>query len=171
MNKRALLLSWALLCVPAWALEAPTGAVVLTISGAGVTASNGEAGKARFDMAMLTALPQQSFTTRTPWYRQPRKFTGPLLRDVLAAAGVDLTQAAQGRIIEARALNDYKVEIPLADASKHGVLMARMMDDKPMAVREKGPLFIIYPFDAEPETRNTLHYARSAWQLKALVLK
>ena len=28
-----------------------------------------------------------SFTTRTPWFAQPRHFSGPLLRDVLAAAG------------------------------------------------------------------------------------
>ena len=38
-------------------------------------------------MKMLESLPQTSFTTATPWWAQPRKFTGPLLRDVLAASG------------------------------------------------------------------------------------
>ena len=37
-------------------------------------------------MAMLAGLPQHSFTTHTPWHNGPRKFTGPLLRDVLAAS-------------------------------------------------------------------------------------
>jgi hypothetical protein len=87
------------------ALEAPTGPVVLTITGK-VGSPNG-IGKASFDMAMLQRLPQSSFTATTPWYAEPRKFTGPLLRDVLAAAG------AKGRTLRAVALNDYTVDIPL----------------------------------------------------------
>jgi hypothetical protein len=48
------------------------------------------------------------------------------------------------------------------------VLLARLLDDRPMAVRDKGPLFIIYPFDSEPALRNAVFYSRSAWQLKSL---
>ncbi|MDN3920136.1 molybdopterin-dependent oxidoreductase [Roseateles violae] len=152
----------------AWALEAPSGKVVLTISGPLRSPNDGK-GQASFDMAMLAALPQHSFTTKTPWYQGPRKFTGPLLRDVLAAAGVDTSQ--QGRKLEARAINDYKVTIPLDDAQRHEVLLARLMDDRPMAVRDKGPLFIIYPFDKDEQLRNTVYYGRSAWQLKALAVQ
>jgi hypothetical protein len=35
-------------------------------------------------------------------------------------------------------------------------------------VREKGPVFIIYPFDSFPELRNLTYYSRSIWQVKAL---
>jgi hypothetical protein len=48
------------------------------------------------------------------------------------------------------------------------VLLARLLDDEPMAVRDKGPLFIVYPFDAKSELRNALYYSRSAWQLKSI---
>jgi hypothetical protein len=173
------------------ALDAPSGTVVLTISGK----VQGE--RAQFDMAMLEKLPQHSFTTKTPWYAQPRKFTGPLLRDVLAAAGVNIapeTPSAsaptgheearsrgprgaidlgrpgtdRARLLKAVALNDYKVDIPADDAKAYDVVVARLMDDKPMPVRDKGPLFIIYPFDARPELRNTIYYSRCAWQLKAI---
>jgi hypothetical protein len=116
-------------------------------------------------MAMLEKLPQVSFSTQTPWYPQPRRFTGPLLRDVLAAAG------AQGRTIEARALNDYRVQIPLTDSHRYDVIVARLLDDRPMAVRDKGPLFLIYPFDQAPELRNSVFYGRSAWQLTHLELR
>jgi len=116
-------------------------------------------------MAMLASLPQHSFTTRTPWYPGPRKFTGPLLRDVLAAAG------AQGKTVEAIAINDYKVSIPVEDTQRHPVLLARLMDDQPMALRDKGPLFIIYPFDADAQLRSSIYYSRSAWQLKALAVR
>jgi hypothetical protein len=111
---------------------------------------------------MLEQMPQSSFTTKTPWYAQPRKFTGPLLRDVLAAAG------AHGTTLRALALNDYRVDIPFADAQLHDVVLARLLDDRPMPVRDKGPLFIIYPFDSKPELRNAVYYSRSAWQLKAV---
>ncbi|MBT9493537.1 MAG: molybdopterin-dependent oxidoreductase [Paucibacter sp.] len=143
----------------AYALEAPSGAVVLTVNGGGVS------GEAKFDIAMLAALPQQSFKTKTPWYPAARKFTGPLLRDVLAAAG------ARGQVIEAIAINDYKVSIPIEDALQRNLIVARLLDDKPMTLRDKGPLFIIYPFDADESLRNSLYYSRAAWQLKALRVK
>lgn len=152
--------AWA---IPAEPLDLPAGPVVLTVGGALRNANRD--GRAAFDMAMLEKLPQVSFSTQTPWYPSPRKFTGPLLRDVLAAAG------AQGRTIEARALNDYRVNIPIDDSARYDVIVARLIDDKPMAVRDKGPLFLIYPFDRAPELRNSIFYGRSAWQLTHLELR
>jgi len=148
---------------PALALEKPTGAVVLTLTGR-VRAPN-DGSVANFDMPMLARLPQSHFTTATPWYAQPRKFSGPLLRDVLAAAG------AQGTTLRAVALNDYWVEIPFDDSARHDVIVARLLDDKPMAVRDKGPLFVIYPFDARPELRTPVYYSRSAWQLRTIEVR
>lgn len=145
---------------PARALDAPAGPVVLTVGGRVRLPNQGDA--AHFDMAMLAALPQTSFATRTPWYAQPRRFTGPLLRDVLVAAG------AQGDVIRLTALNDYRVDMPYDDAQRHDVIVARLLDDKPMAVRDKGPLFVIYPFDALPELRGAVYYSRSAWQLRKI---
>ena len=67
-----------------------------------------------------------------------------------------------------RALNDYRVDLPFDDTQRHAVLLARLLDDKPMSVRDKGPLFIIYPFDAEPSLRTTVYFSRSAWQLRSI---
>jgi len=120
---------------------------------------------AQFDMGLLEQLPQTSFSTATPWYTQPRKFTGPLLRDVLARAG------ASGTTLRAVALNDYWVDIPFDDVVRHDVIVARLLDDKPMAVRDKGPLFVIYPFDARPELRTPVYYGRSAWQLRSIEVR
>lgn len=152
--------SLALWAWPAQALDAPTGAVVLTLQGRVRMPNDGQ--RAQFDMAMLEALPQRTHLTKTPWYAQPRRFTGPLLRDVLSAAG------AQGSNLRLVALNDYQVDMPMEDAMRHNVIIARLMDDKPMTVRDKGPLFIIYPFDAQPELRSAIYYGRSAWQLRTI---
>jgi hypothetical protein len=141
-------------------LAEPKGRVILTLGGQITQPNRGK--DAVFDMAMLEALPQHSFTTRTPWFDKPVKFTGPLLADVLKAAG------ARGQTIKASAINDYTIAIPLADAQAHGVLVARLLDDQPMAVRDKGPLFVIYPFDSKAELRSSTYYERSIWQLKRM---
>jgi hypothetical protein len=163
-SRRQMALALAMLLALPWsaarALDRPSGQVVLTVFGRVRKTNAGAA--AQFDMAMLEQLPQQSFVTRTPWFSMPRKFTGPLLRDVLEACG------AQGSNLRATALNDYRVDLPLEDTQRFEVLLARLLDDKPMTVREKGPLFIIYPFDSSAELRTTVYYSRSAWQLKSL---
>jgi hypothetical protein len=48
------------------------------------------------------------------------------------------------------------------------MLLARLLDDTPMPIREKGPLFIVYPFDTNSELHSTRYYNRSAWQLRTL---
>lgn len=147
---------------PALALDAPKERPILTVSGKIGVKNAGDV--ARFDLKMLEALPQHSFTTRTPWYDKPVKFTGPLLADVLAAV------KASGSTISAVAINDYKVSIPVGD-TQHKLIVAHLLDDKPMPVREKGPLFVIYNFDSNAELRSSTYYERSIWQLKALEVK
>ena len=66
------------------------------------------------------------------------------------------------------ALNDYKVEIPFEDTLAFRVVLATRLDGKTMAVREKGPLFIVYPYDDSADLRNERYYNRSAWQLRTL---
>lgn len=165
LRRRFLLLGSAslLLTGVAHALDFPKGKVILTITG-NIRLKN-VADQADFDMDMLAALPQYSFSTSSPWYKETKKFTGPLLRDVLAAVG------AQGTTIRAVALNNFKVEIPLADTQQLQVVLARLLDDKPMLIREKGPLFIVYPFDTATELHSARYYSRSAWQLRTLEIQ
>jgi hypothetical protein len=146
--------------LPARALDKPAGPVVLTVTGQVHMPNDGA--KAHFDMAMLAALPQRRFTTATPWYARAREFTGPLLRDVLAAAG------ARGSTLRASALNDYWVDIPFDDAQRFDPIVARLLDGQPMSVRDKGPLFIVYPFDERPVLRTAVYFSRSAWQLRKI---
>lgn len=142
--------------LPAWGQPNTAQAVVLSIS----TAGSGQ--RIDFEMAALERLPQVSFTTATPWYSQPTKFTGPSLRDVLAAAG------ARGSQLVAEALNDYKVTMPLEDTVRRGAIVAIRVNDKPIAVRDKGPLFVVFPFDTASELQTERYYNRSIWQLRSL---
>jgi hypothetical protein len=150
--------------LPARALDVPSGKVLLVVSGK--LANANQAGAAAFDLAMLQRLPQHSFSTKTPWYPQPRKFSGVLVSELLAAVG-----AGEVVTVRALALNDYRVDIPVDELTRHGALLAHLLDDAPMAVRDKGPLVIIFPFDAKPELRSAVHYSRAIWQLQSLELK
>ena len=145
------------------ALDLPEGPLVLSLSGRLRQPSRGAV--AALDMAMLERLPQAPFSTRTPWYAQARRFAGPLLRDSPSAAGSHAT------LLAAAALNGYRVDLPADDAIRHDLLVARLLDDKPMTVRDKWPLFIIYPFDPHASLRNALYYSRCVWQLNAIDLQ
>lgn len=154
---------FAVCALPAQALPPAKGKVILTLSGK--VAEKNTADAAVFDLDMLKKLPQKTFVTMTPWDKKPIQFTGPLLRDVLAAA------KASGHTMKALALNDYQTTIPVDDAVRFDVIVAHQMNGEAIPVRTKGPLFIVYPYDSKEELRATTYYERSAWQLKALVLE
>lgn len=141
-------------------LAAPTGKVVLEVSG--TLAHTNQAGIAAFDLDMLEALESRTTVTATPWYDGTRSFSGPLGKALIDAVG------ATGTTLRVTAINDYVTEIPLADFLDHPVILATRLDGEHMSVREKGPIFVIYPFDEAPELNNETYYGRSAWQVKSI---
>lgn len=137
--------------------DAPTGDVILTLAGM-ITAQN--AGNTlALDAAQLATLPQTSFTTSTTWTSGTPEFQGVLLKDLIAAAG------ATGKTISLKAANDYTITIPTEDVHDDAPLLAYLMDGKPMSLRDKGPVWMVYPYDAKEEYRTETTYARSIWQL------
>lgn len=158
----AFLISSALTPAAALALDAPTTDVVLTISGAVDNPNAGDT--AQFDMPMLEALASRTGSMETPWTKGKVTFSGPLFSAVLEAAG------AHGKTITVKALNDYSVDLPEEDVLQIKTILATRMDGKEMSVRDKGPLFLIYPFDLQPELYNEKYFGRSVWQIKEVVV-
>ncbi len=138
-------------------LPLPTGDVILTVSGA-ISTTNSE-GAARFDRALLDSLPQHSFTTTTIWTEGPNTYSGILLKDLLEAVG------ATGASVTATALNDYQISFPAEEIAEDAPLVAYLSDGEPMSVRDKGPLWLIFPFDTNADYRTEETYARSIWQM------
>jgi hypothetical protein len=156
-----------LLAGPAFTSQgAAPSATVLTVTGPQLAAP-AASGRFAFGMAALQQLTQRTLVATTPWFKEAVEFSGPLLRDVLQASG--MPAQAQGNL-RCTALNDYRVEVPLNDVRRYDVVVAHRLNGKPMSVREKGPLFVIYPFDEQPELRTTTYYSRCIWQLKAIEL-
>jgi hypothetical protein len=142
-------------------LAPPQDEVLLTVSGA-IAETNTEAGEAVFDRAMLEALDPVIIETSTIWTDGVQRFRGVPLVTLLDRLG------AEGTILRALALNDYAIEIPVSDAVAGGPIIAFERNDEPMSVRDKGPLWVIYPYDAVPEYKSERIYARSIWQLVSI---
>lgn len=134
--------------------QAQDRAIILTVSGL-------PGAPQTFDRAALQELGPVTFTTTSIWTEGPHSFTGiPLAR--LAQA---LQIAPSARVL-LRALNDYAVEMPLSEAGPQAPILAYEMDGKPMSVRDKGPIWVVYPYDADPAAfQSVTTYARSVWQL------
>jgi len=145
---------------PAASLPEPSERLILSISGKIANVNKGDT--AQFDRPMLEALGMSGFETTTPWYPGPVRFDGVRMDRLLEALG------ASGDRVLAYALNDYATELPVSDFATYGVLLALKRDGEYMPVRDKGPLFIVYPFDSKPELRHQRFYSRSAWQLARL---
>lgn len=149
--------------VHAQSLELPTGDVLLTVSG-DVTVTNDD-GKAVLDRGMLTAIGETSFSTSTIWTEGEVEFTGVALADLLTHLGIETGT------LKATAINDYAIEIPVAEALSNPALVAYMMNGQPMSVREKGPLWIVYPYDSDSKFQAETFYSRSIWQLDRIVVE
>lgn len=152
----------ALMAGPALAetLPRPADDVILTVTGE--IANTNADGAAEFDLAMLEALPATEYTTETIWTEGEHTFRGVALGELMDRVG------AEGSTISAVAINDYAVDIPMSDAAKGRALVAYRLDGETMSVREKGPLWIVYPYSSDADFRSEVIYSRSIWQLKEL---
>lgn len=144
-------------------LPQPTEKPILTVFGK-ITNFNKDK-TAQFDRPMLEALGMSSFETNTPWYNGPVRFEGVPMERLMQAVG------ATGDKVVAYALNDYSTELPRSDFAQYNVLLALKRNGEYMPVRDKGPLFIVYPYDSNPELRHQRFYSRSAWQVARLVVQ
>ena len=138
-------------------LTSPSGEVILTI--AGQIEHTNEGGVAAFDRAMLEQLGLNELRTWTPWTVGEPVFEGVLAKAIMDRVG------AQGTSVRATALNDYEVTIPVSDFSSYRVLVAMYQDGQELTKRERGPLWIVYPWTEHPELDDRPTRQKSIWQL------
>ena len=115
-------------------------------------------------MTLRVICQASTIKTTTIWTTGEQTFVGVSLGAFLKA--ID----AKGSKLRATAINDYAVEIPVTDAVTGGPIIAYLLDGKEMSVRNKGPLWIIYPYDSSSDFRTEVIYSRSIWQLDRIVV-
>ncbi len=144
-------------------LPAPAGEVILTVDGAIANTTDGA--QARFDVAALEALGLTRMTTSTPWTDGAVTYEGVLGRVLMEHVG------ANGSKLVARALNDYLADIPISDFTDYDVILAIKANDAYLPIRDKGPIFVVYPLDDHPDLMNNTIYSRCVWQLTRLTVQ
>ena len=133
---------------------AQPGAFALQLSGADRTVIS-------LDLAALDAMPQETFVTGTIWTDGDARFSGVPLAALLDRIGID----SEAEIVELVALNDYRIQIPIDEIDPDAPIVATRVDGETMPVREKGPFWVVYPYDADARYRTEDTFARSIWQL------
>lgn len=145
-------------------LPTPTSEVLLRVDGS-ISARNTD-DAALFDRGMLEGLGMHTMkTSSNPFEPGKHEFKGVLLRDILNAVG------ASGDTIIAGALDGYKIKIPKSDAYDYDVLVAMIWNGKVMRVRNRGPLWVLYPIDQHKELNSAEYSGRSIWQLNNLTIQ
>jgi hypothetical protein len=100
-----------------------------------------------FDFDRLARMPATTIKPTLEYDNKPHTLRGPLLADVLKAAGASTTQGK----LQMRAVDGYAPSIPVADAVKYKFIVATHLDGKPMPVGGLGPLWAVYEPDRFPE--------------------
>lgn len=144
-------------------LPAPQGKVILSISGEISERNNGDL--ADFDLDMLQSLGVRALATTTSWTDGTQNFTGVPMRILMKAVG------ATGKTVEAVALNGYTYEIDMEDFALYPVLLAIKLNGRVLKVRDKGPLWIVYPLDDFGEAEKPMIERRMVWQVRQLIVK
>jgi len=144
------------------AAKGQRGPALLTVTGAGVKPNRGPfdpvldqmMGKQKltfdkahaFDFAALTALKPVEIRPTLEYDSKPHRLSGPLLTDVLAAAGVK----GDGKLAM-RAVDGYSPTLAIADARKYRFIVATHLDGQPMPLGGLGPLWALFDADRFPD--------------------
>lgn len=144
-------------------LSQPSGEVILKISG-NLKVSNVD-GEAHFDRQMIEKLVTKTIVTANHVVSKSTRYEGPVLADLLNQLG------AEGDTVIVTALDDYSAEIKRSDIEKYGVLLATHENGKMLTIDDRGPFFIVFPFDEYQKIRSDLYYSMSVWQISTLEIE
>ena len=97
-----------------------------------------------FDYPTLAALPAVTIRPTVEYDNQVHTLRGPLLVDVLRAAGA---APGDGVNLLLRAVDGYAPMITAADARRYRFIVATHLDGKPMPLGGLGPLWAVYDAD------------------------
>lgn len=114
---------------------------------------------------ITTKLSSTSFTTELPWYTDKNKFTGFKVSELLQYLKINDAFA-----VSFIALNDYAASAQIADIIKYEPIVAYEMNDQRMKIRNKGPYWLIFNLDKNPEIDNAAFHSQMVWQIDEIMI-
>lgn len=155
---------FSLLCIVLAATFLPVS-VAADQTGLHITGKLKSGTEIRLTRSDLEAFVSETIITDTPWQDGKAVFEGVPMAKLMENVG------AEGTTAFVLALNDYGTEIPLSDFERFNPILAYKKDGAYMDVSDKGPYFIVYPYDDMPELHNELYYSRSVWQVQSIEIE
>lgn len=119
----------------------------------------------QLSMADLENMPQAIIRTSTPWHDHVVEFQGVKLSYLIDQVG------AEGETAFVLALNEYSAEVPVADFATFDPILATRQDGQVKSVGDKGPLFIVYPYDDDSQLHAEKFYLRSVWSVSSITIQ
>lgn len=133
-----------------------------SVMGLQISASPSQTSPVDVTLEILDEMEQIEFTTSTVWTNDKVAFSGVSLKKLLMMYGV-----TSGKI-EMVALNDYSYSIEFDTLEDDAPIVATRMNGETMSIRDKGPFWVVFPYDKDPAYRTEIRYAQSIWQLNRL---
>jgi hypothetical protein len=141
-------------------IPAPDGDATLTLTGKISEANAGDT--VQLDVPTIEQMGLVRYTVRDPWLETELEFTGVLVTDLLAVVGA----APDAKTIKITALDDYQVDLSIADLQRWPIMLATQTNGAPMSIEDKGPTRIVFPADP---TIDTVRYKDFwIWQIKTI---
>ncbi|MBE71321.1 MAG: hypothetical protein CMO07_11485 [Thalassospira sp.] len=110
----------------------------------------------------LMKLQATEISTSTQWTDGVQKFRGVAFDTLFDTYGL------KAETVRVSALNDYNVMVPADVLRNDGAILAYHLNDAEMSVREKGPFWVIFPYDADARFQTDTYWAYSVWQVKSV---
>lgn len=127
---------------------------------------SGEVAKQTLTREQLIQLADRTIKTQTPWTEGEQVFLGISAQKLLEKVN------KPAHSLKAHALNDYWATIPTDDIKKYNPIFAIKKNGDWMRVRDKGPIWVIYPLSDFNQLDNEVLHSRMAWQVDRIeVLK
>jgi hypothetical protein len=122
---------------------------------------------AEFTLDELRAMGETRFATSTPFTKGEQEFVGVTGAQIVAA------MEAKGAKVDAKSVlavanNDYSIVIPFEVFAQPTTLVAFAQNGSPMSVRDKGPFWIVFPYDSDAKFVSSSYQSYSIWGLERL---
>jgi hypothetical protein len=127
-----------------------------------LTMSAADGTKTVMTTAQLEELPVSEISTSTPWTDGVHTFKGVSFADLLDEAGI------KAKEVRVSALNDYNIVIPTEELRDSGAILAYLFDGAEMSIRDKGPYWVIFPFDSDVRFQTDRYWSYAVWQVKSI---
>lgn len=110
----------------------------------------------------LLSLPQQTFKTHHTWSKVADEFSGPLLADVLDQV------CPKASKLKLKAINDYQVDLDFNKIKQYEPILAMSVNGERLTVRNKGPIWVMIPFDKYTSVPERSLDEALVWQLSSI---